>query len=169
MNKAVFSTDIKSIQINNTTVKGSYWDDCIAWPPLINWCVFIVAENCSGYKTCGHCLDQPGCGWCTDPSNTGRGQCIEGSYRGPIQTLFHAPSSSGPSLIPAPQPMLNVSLCPLEGNYNWSFIQCPGKTYVTYVRSCFAKLLIVSRMSTVDHQNSVTRNVSLTLIYLKCI
>lgn len=96
---------------------------------------FIVAENCSGYKTCGHCLDQPGCGWCTDPSNTGRGQCIEGSYRGPIQTLFHAPSSSGPSLIPAPQPMLNVSLCPLEGSYNWSFIQCPGKTHLTYV-SC---------------------------------
>lgn len=104
---------------------------------MINVCVFIVAENCSGYKTCGYCLDQPGCGWCTDPSNTGRGQCIEGSYRGPIQTLFHAPSSSGPSLIPAPQPMMNVSLCPLEGNFNWSFIQCPGKTYVTCVRELF--------------------------------
>uniref|UniRef100_A0A673IJ06 Attractin-like n=1 Tax=Sinocyclocheilus rhinocerous TaxID=307959 RepID=A0A673IJ06_9TELE len=92
----------------------------------MEWYTMNSSENCSGYKTCGHCLDQPGCGWCTDPSNTGRGQCIEGSYRGPIQTLFHAPSSSGPSLIPAPQPMLNVSLCPLEGSYNWSFIQCPA-------------------------------------------
>lgn len=85
-----------------------------------------TAENCSGYRTCSQCLDQPGCGWCTDPSNTGRGQCLEGSYRGPIQTLLHAPSTSRPSLVPAPQAMLNVSWCPHENKYNWSFIQCPG-------------------------------------------
>lgn len=85
-----------------------------------------TAENCSGYRTCSQCLEQPGCGWCTDPSNTGRGQCMEGSYRGPIQTLLHAPSSSRPSLVPAPQALLNVSWCPHENKYNWSFIQCPG-------------------------------------------
>uniref|UniRef100_A0A673IQE1 Attractin-like n=1 Tax=Sinocyclocheilus rhinocerous TaxID=307959 RepID=A0A673IQE1_9TELE len=107
---------------SNAYVASFPYGQCMEWYTM-NSC---PPENCSGYKTCGHCLDQPGCGWCTDPSNTGRGQCIEGSYRGPIQTLFHAPSSSGPSLIPAPQPMLNVSLCPLEGSYNWSFIQCPA-------------------------------------------
>ncbi len=141
----------------------------IALPdPCDKWmCVFIVAENCSGYKTCGHCLDQPGCGWCTDPSNTGRGQCIEGSYRGPIQTLFHAPSSSGPSLIPAPQPMLNVSLCPLEGSYNWSFIQCPGKTHLTY-GSCSVLVEFMKCMNEYGDANlNWYQNVSLTLIYLK--
>lgn len=94
-----------------------------------------TAENCSGYRTCSQCLDQPGCGWCTDPSNTGRGHCMEGSYRGPIQTLLHAPSSSRPSLIPAPQALLNVSWCPHENKYNWSFIQCPGINISAYTCS----------------------------------
>lgn len=94
-----------------------------------------TAENCSGYRTCTQCLDQPGCGWCTDPSNTGQGQCMEGSYRGPIQTLLHAPSTSRPSLVPAPQALLNVSWCPHENKYNWSFIQCPGKDISSHTQS----------------------------------
>uniref|UniRef100_A0AAY5L7C5 Attractin n=1 Tax=Esox lucius TaxID=8010 RepID=A0AAY5L7C5_ESOLU len=76
----------------------------------MEWYTLNSSENCSGYRTCGQCLDQPACGWCTDPSNTGRGQCIEGSYRGP----------------PASQPALNVSMCPYDTNYNWSFIHCPA-------------------------------------------
>uniref|UniRef100_A0A3P8WFD4 Attractin n=1 Tax=Cynoglossus semilaevis TaxID=244447 RepID=A0A3P8WFD4_CYNSE len=82
-------------------------------------------ENCSGYRTCGQCLDQPGCGWCTDPSNTGKGQCIEGSYRGPFQTAVPAPSTL-PGLTANPQPALNVSMCPHDSKYNWSFIHCPA-------------------------------------------
>ncbi|XP_052357518.1 attractin-like, partial [Oncorhynchus keta] len=83
-------------------------------------------ENCSGYRTCGQCLEQPGCGWCTDPSNTGRGQCIEGSYRGPFQTAVPAPSTlPGPTSSPASQPALNISMCPYDTKYNWSFILCP--------------------------------------------
>ncbi|GCB70141.1 hypothetical protein scyTo_0012556 [Scyliorhinus torazame] len=74
-------------------------------------------ENCSGYRTCSQCLEQPGCGWCTDPSNTGKGQCIEGSYRGPVKI----PTVNTPYL-----PILNVSMCPAETKYNWSFIQCPA-------------------------------------------
>ncbi|XP_048060135.1 attractin isoform X1 [Megalobrama amblycephala] len=120
--ECMWCSNMRQCVDSNAYVASFPYGQCMEWYTM-NSC---PPENCSGYKTCGHCLDQPGCGWCTDPSNTGRGQCIEGSYRGPIQTLFHAPSSSGPSLIPAPQPMLNVSLCPLEGNYNWSFIQCPA-------------------------------------------
>lgn len=82
----------------------------------------FIAENCSGYCTCAHCLEQPGCGWCTDPSNTGKGKCIEGSYRGPVK--MPTPSSTGKHSL---EPVLNVSMCPVENNYNWSFIQCPGK------------------------------------------
>lgn len=83
---------------------------------------FFIAENCSGYCTCAHCLEQPGCGWCTDPSNTGKGKCIEGSYRGPVK--MPTPSATGKHSL---EPVLNVSMCSVENNYNWSFIQCPGK------------------------------------------
>ncbi|XP_056327455.1 attractin [Danio aesculapii] len=120
--ECMWCSNMRQCVDSNAYVPSFPYGQCMEWYTM-NSC---PPENCSGYKTCGHCLDQPGCGWCTDPSNTGRGQCIEGSYRGPVQTLFHAPSTSGPSILPAPQPMLNVSLCPVEGNYNWSFIQCPA-------------------------------------------
>ncbi|ETE60681.1 Attractin, partial [Ophiophagus hannah] len=80
-------------------------------------------ENCSGYFTCSHCLEQPGCGWCTDPSNTGKGRCMEGSSRAPMKM----PAASLPSTgKPYPDPVLDASLCLTENKYNWSFIQCPG-------------------------------------------
>lgn len=102
--------------------------------PHSNDLCFAAAENCSGYRTCGQCLDQPGCGWCTDPSNTGKGQCIEGSYRGPFQTSVPAPSTL-PGLPASPQPALNASMCPGEAKYNWSFIHCPGRRR-TYSLTC---------------------------------
>lgn len=104
-----------------------------SFPPLLLplfWpCVQTAAENCSGYRTCAQCLDQPGCGWCTDPSNTGKGQCMEGSYRGPFQTAVPAPSTQPGVPAPASQPALNTSMCPSigEAKYNWSFIHCPGR------------------------------------------
>ncbi|XP_029819569.1 attractin, partial [Manacus vitellinus] len=79
------------------------------------------AENCSGYCTCAHCLEQPGCGWCTDPSNTGKGKCMEGSFRGPVR--MPSPSTAGKQSL---EPVLNVSMCPVENSYSWSFIQCPA-------------------------------------------
>ncbi|KAG9343990.1 hypothetical protein JZ751_012466 [Albula glossodonta] len=91
--------------------------ECTSSSSECMWCSNMKqSENCSGYRTCGQCLDQPGCGWCTDPSNTGRGQCIEGSYRGPFQ-------ATSPS--PYQEPTLNITMCPHENKYNWSFIQCP--------------------------------------------
>ncbi|OXB57761.1 hypothetical protein ASZ78_010330 [Callipepla squamata] len=75
------------------------------------------AQNCSGLRTCGQCLEQPGCGWCNDPSNTGKGQCLEGSSRGPMK----------PVGTHSTEMVLDSTLCPKEKNYEWSFIQCPGK------------------------------------------
>lgn len=98
---------------------------CLTWWFIPQFCIlvwFFVAENCSGYCTCAQCLEQPGCGWCTDPSNTGKGKCIEGSYRGPVR--MPTPSTPGRHSL---EPVLNVSMCPVESSYNWSFIQCPGK------------------------------------------
>ncbi|XP_060728242.1 attractin isoform X2 [Tachysurus vachellii] len=120
--ECMWCSNMRQCVDSNAYVASFPFGQCMEWYTM-NSC---PPENCSGYRTCSQCLDQPGCGWCTDPSNTGRGQCMEGSYRGPIQTLLHAPSSSRPSLVPAPQALLNVSWCPHENKYNWSFIQCPA-------------------------------------------
>ncbi|KAF5894841.1 attractin isoform X1, partial [Clarias magur] len=120
--ECMWCSNMRQCVDSNAYVASFPFGQCMEWYTM-NSC---PPENCSGYRTCSQCLDQPGCGWCTDPSNTGRGQCMEGSYRGPIQSLLHAPSSSRPSLVPAPQALLNVSWCPHETKYNWSFIQCPA-------------------------------------------
>lgn len=75
-----------------------------------------VSQNCSGFRTCGQCLEQPDCGWCGDPSNTGRGQCVEGSYRGPMKK----PPKHSQDMV------LDTGLCPKERGYEWAFIQCPA-------------------------------------------
>uniref|UniRef100_A0A671KI01 Attractin-like protein 1 n=1 Tax=Sinocyclocheilus anshuiensis TaxID=1608454 RepID=A0A671KI01_9TELE len=75
-----------------------------------------VSQNCSGLRTCGLCLEQPDCGWCGDPSNTGRGQCMEGSYRGPMKS----PSKHSQDMV------LETGLCPKERGFEWAFIQCPA-------------------------------------------
>lgn len=79
----------------------------------------IAAQNCSGLRTCGLCLEQPDCGWCGDPSNTGRGQCMEGSYRGPMKS----PSKHSQDMV------LETGLCPKEKGFEWAFIQCPGENH----------------------------------------
>ncbi|KAG9461822.1 hypothetical protein GDO78_015646, partial [Eleutherodactylus coqui] len=73
-------------------------------------------QNCTGFRTCSQCLEHPGCGWCNDPSNTGKGSCIEGSSRGPMK-----PQSKQSS-----EMVLDSSLCPRDKNYEWSFIHCPA-------------------------------------------
>ncbi|XP_026132176.1 attractin-like protein 1 isoform X1 [Carassius auratus] len=75
-----------------------------------------LSQNCSGLRTCGLCLEQPDCGWCGDPSNTGRGQCMEGSYRGPMKS----PSKQSQDMV------LETGLCPKDRGFEWAFIQCPA-------------------------------------------
>ncbi|KTG31595.1 hypothetical protein cypCar_00005025, partial [Cyprinus carpio] len=75
-----------------------------------------LSQNCSGLRTCGLCLEQPDCGWCGDPSNTGRGQCMEGSYRGPMKS----PSKHSQDMV------LETGLCPKDRGFEWAFIQCPA-------------------------------------------
>ncbi|KAM4706561.1 attractin-like [Discoglossus pictus] len=102
---------------SNAYVASFPYGQCMEWYTMSN----CPPENCSGYRTCGQCLEQPGCGWCTDPSNTGKGQCIEASYRGPMKL----PSTSVAKTT-YEEPVLDVSLCPVENHYNWSFIMCPA-------------------------------------------
>ncbi|KAJ0062934.1 hypothetical protein NL108_009424 [Boleophthalmus pectinirostris] len=119
--ECMWCSNMKQCVDSNAYVASFPFGQCMEWYTM-NAC---PPENCSGYRTCGQCLDQPGCGWCTDPSNTGRGQCIEGSYRGPFQTSVPAPSTL-PGLPPSPQPALNATMCPGDAKYNWSFIHCPA-------------------------------------------
>ncbi|KAM9772814.1 attractin-like protein 1 [Syngnathus typhle] len=77
-----------------------------------------LAQNCSGLRTCGQCLEQPECGWCADPSSTGKGLCTEGSYRGPMKRPAKQGQSHDMSLEPA--------VCPKDKGYEWSFIHCPA-------------------------------------------
>uniref|UniRef100_A0A8C2PWT1 Attractin-like 1a n=1 Tax=Cyprinus carpio TaxID=7962 RepID=A0A8C2PWT1_CYPCA len=74
------------------------------------------AQNCSGHRTCGQCLEHPDCGWCGDPTDTGQGQCIEGSYRGPMRSLSRQ----------SRERVLDTSVCSREKGYNWAYITCPA-------------------------------------------
>ncbi|XP_053314088.1 attractin isoform X2 [Spea bombifrons] len=104
--------------VDSSAYVASYpYGQCMEWYTMSN----CPPENCSGYRTCAQCLEQPGCGWCTDPSNTGKGQCMEASYRGPMMV-----PSSPVAKYTYQEPVLNVSMCPAENNYNWSFIHCPA-------------------------------------------
>uniref|UniRef100_A0A7N6A1F6 Attractin-like 1b n=1 Tax=Anabas testudineus TaxID=64144 RepID=A0A7N6A1F6_ANATE len=77
-----------------------------------------VAQNCSGLRTCSQCLEQPECGWCGDPSSTGKGLCMEGSYRGPMKRVTKQGQSQDMSL--------ELGSCPKDKGYEWAFIHCPA-------------------------------------------
>ncbi|KAM9727958.1 attractin-like protein 1 isoform 2-T2 [Menidia menidia] len=80
-----------------------------------------TAQNCSGLRTCADCLQRVECGWCGDPSDTGRGACMEGSYRGPLRPAGPRPGPRDP-----PDMVLDQGLCPSDRGFNWAFIQCPA-------------------------------------------
>uniref|UniRef100_A0A8C4XN88 Attractin like 1 n=1 Tax=Falco tinnunculus TaxID=100819 RepID=A0A8C4XN88_FALTI len=96
---------------SNAYIISFPYGQCLEWQTAT-----CSPQNCSGLRTCGQCLEQPGCGWCNDPSNTGKGQCLEGSSRGPMKPV----STHSNEMV------LDASLCPKEKNYEWSFIQCPA-------------------------------------------
>nr|XP_056711187.1 attractin [Euleptes europaea] len=104
---------------SNAYVASFPYGQCMEWHTASN----CPPENCSGYFTCAHCLEQPGCGWCTDPSNTGKGKCIEGSSRGPMKMPAPSPPPTGKSQL---KPNVNASMCLSAHNYTWSFIHCPA-------------------------------------------
>ncbi|KAI3362823.1 hypothetical protein L3Q82_001869 [Scortum barcoo] len=84
------------------------------------------AQNCSGLRTCAECLERAECGWCGDPSNTGRGVCMEGSYRGPLKPARHNPGPRDRERLRDRDMVLDQGLCSSDRGYNWAFIQCPA-------------------------------------------
>ncbi|XP_078787636.1 attractin-like protein 1 isoform X3 [Oryzias latipes] len=84
------------------------------------------ALNCSGLRTCADCLQRAECGWCSDPSNTGRGVCMEGSYRGPLKPANPRSRSRDRVRLRDGDMVVDQSLCSTDKGYNWAFIQCPA-------------------------------------------
>uniref|UniRef100_A0A3B3DQB2 Attractin-like 1a n=1 Tax=Oryzias melastigma TaxID=30732 RepID=A0A3B3DQB2_ORYME len=84
------------------------------------------ALNCSGLRTCAECLQRAECGWCGDPSNTGRGVCMEGSYRGPLKPAHPRPGSRDRGRLRDGDMVVDHSLCSTDRGYNWAFVQCPA-------------------------------------------
>ncbi|XP_073467126.1 attractin [Aquarana catesbeiana] len=116
--ECMWCSNMKQCVDSNAYVASFPFGQCMEWYTMSN----CPPENCSGYRTCAQCLEQPGCGWCTDPSNTGKGQCMEASYRGPMKL----PNASATAKSSYSEPILDVSLCPADTHYNWSFIMCPA-------------------------------------------
>ncbi|MBZ3891410.1 Attractin [Sciurus carolinensis] len=115
--ECMWCSNMKQCVDSNAYVASFPFGQCMEWYTMSS----CPPENCSGYYTCSRCLEQPGCGWCTDPSNTGKGKCMEGSYKGPVKMPPQA--SAGAAY---PQPLLNSSMCLEDSRYNWSFIHCPA-------------------------------------------
>ncbi|KAJ1213302.1 hypothetical protein NDU88_000940 [Pleurodeles waltl] len=115
--ECMWCSNMKQCVNSNAYVASFPFGQCMEWYTMSN----CPPGNCTGYRTCGNCLDQPGCGWCTDPSNTGKGQCIEGSSQGPMVFPNNLPTRNNYI-----EPVLNISMCPAENKYNWSFIACPA-------------------------------------------
>ncbi|XP_041829617.1 attractin-like protein 1 [Melanotaenia boesemani] len=90
------------------------YGQCLEWQTAD-----CVAQNCSGLRTCSQCLGQPECGWCGDPSSTGKGLCMEGSYRGPMKRLAKQQSQSYDMI-------LEPGSCPKDKGFEWAFIHCPA-------------------------------------------
>ncbi|KAF3841715.1 hypothetical protein F7725_023666 [Dissostichus mawsoni] len=85
-----------------------------------------AAQNCSGVRTCAECLERTECGWCGDPSNTGRGVCMEGSYRGPLKPAVPRAGPRDRERLRDRDMVLDQSLCSSDRGFNWAFIQCPA-------------------------------------------
>ncbi|XP_014675369.1 PREDICTED: attractin-like protein 1 [Priapulus caudatus] len=61
--------------------------------------------ECSGVQSCSECQLHPGCAWCDDASNTGKGRCMRGGATGTLADADHNEE------------------CLAE---NWHFIGCPA-------------------------------------------
>uniref|UniRef100_A0A673B1B3 Attractin like 1 n=1 Tax=Sphaeramia orbicularis TaxID=375764 RepID=A0A673B1B3_9TELE len=85
-----------------------------------------AAQNCSGLRTCAECLERAECGWCGDPTNTGRGVCMEGSYRGPLKPANGRTGPRDRDRLRDRDMVLDQSLCSADRGYNWAYIQCPA-------------------------------------------
>ncbi|KAG7200810.1 hypothetical protein KM043_003181 [Ampulex compressa] len=80
------------------------YGQCRAWTTIDAKCRPTESgkEWCSFYSSCDTCRSDPGCGWCDDGSETGKGLCLPGGARGTSTR--------------------SVNTCPMD---RWYFTRCP--------------------------------------------
>ncbi|CAJ0947291.1 unnamed protein product, partial [Mesorhabditis belari] len=66
------------------------YGQCQSWVNQSNKCQKESAI-CEDHKTCQECQTQPGCGWIDDGSETGLGECVQGSSDGPQNKTLSSP------------------------------------------------------------------------------
>uniref|UniRef100_A0A8C6TF61 Attractin-like 1b n=1 Tax=Neogobius melanostomus TaxID=47308 RepID=A0A8C6TF61_9GOBI len=79
------------------------YGQCLEWQTAD-----CVAQNCTGFRTCSQCLEQPECGWCGDPSRPMRRPAKQGQQG---QTTDMT---------------LEPGICPKDKGFEWAFIHCPA-------------------------------------------
>ncbi|KAK5882849.1 hypothetical protein CesoFtcFv8_021392 [Champsocephalus esox] len=108
--------------VDSTAYTVSFpYGQCLEWKTQD-----CAAQNCSGVRTCAECLERTECGWCGDPSNTGRGVCMEGSYRGPLKPAVPRAGPRDRERLRDRDMVLDQSLCSSDRGFDWAFIQCPA-------------------------------------------
>ncbi len=55
---------------------------CLGW---ISSSLTCPPDECEESKNCTECQGNSRCGWCNDPSDTGKGQCLDGGFTSPRQ------------------------------------------------------------------------------------
>lgn len=65
------------------------YGQCREWTTYAGKCraALTGVSQCSFYKTCSQCRDDPACGWCDDGSSTGLGKCLDGGDSGPLDQM----------------------------------------------------------------------------------
>ena len=65
------------------------YGQCREWTTYTTKCRAPTSglSQCSFYKTCAGCRDDPACGWCDDGSETGLGKCLDGGDSGPLDLM----------------------------------------------------------------------------------
>ena len=96
----------KCINANSYVLQFPY-GQCMEWTQNRTCPKF----DCSEHQTCRACQNDSRCGWCDDGSKTGKGECVDGSYAGPVVRN-------------ATTELYEVAedVCPAE---NWHFVTCP--------------------------------------------
>ena len=83
----------------------------VAYPygQCLGWVRSCTQLDCEERGNCTSCQELPQCGWCNDPSDTGKGQCSLGGFRGPRnENLCQSIDSVG-------------------NQEEWEFSQCSGE------------------------------------------
>lgn len=78
-------------------------------------------ESCEDHTNCSSCQSLLHCGWCNDPSDTGRGACVPGGFRAPVGNGSMCRESTGVL------GRVNETSGDRYGRGDWQFDVCSGK------------------------------------------